>query len=102
MGYGGVVVERASQSSGGEANGPNWVARVMLGAGSADLTNPVNRTRITTDNFLVLEPTMSSEIPVLGRLTAGVLAGYRVVAGVRSYNPKLCRYPEKSWNRRRE
>lgn len=79
LGYGGVVV--GYQLPLGE--GPWWIgANALLGAGNAEVLDPIVGTEIGSDNFFVGEPEVSLGLQLSSHLNASLGAGYRLVAGV--------------------
>jgi hypothetical protein len=85
LGYGGVLVERSSRAAfqAVEPTGaPNWLVRFLVGAGNAELRDSGTGTRQRSDNFLVVETSISLELPVARRVHGGLVAGYRWVTGV--------------------
>jgi hypothetical protein len=85
MGYGGVFLERSSRAApprGERAEGAGWHLRLLVGAGNAEVRDSGTGARQRSDNFVVVESTMSIQVPLARRVDGGLVAGYRWVAGV--------------------
>jgi hypothetical protein len=84
IGYAGLLVERVlrplyTPDSGRPAN---VVARLTIGAGNGEVRDAATGARLRSDNFAVLEPALSLQVPLSRLISAGATAGYRVVGGV--------------------
>lgn len=78
FGYGGVVAEGTALEDGRLALG----GRLLLGAGSADVSNPSVGVSVDTDNVGVVEPELLARALPLPRVEAALSAGWRFVVGV--------------------
>ena len=79
LGYGGVVVGYRLPLG----EGPWWIgANALLGAGNAEVLDPIVGNEIGSDNFFVGEPEVSLGLQLHSHLNASVGAGYRFLAGV--------------------
>jgi hypothetical protein len=85
IGYAGVLVERVLRSlSTSPASGRSaaLMARMILGAGNGEVRDAATGARLRSDNFAVVEPAVSVQVPLSRLISAGAAAGYRVVSGV--------------------
>jgi len=85
LGYGGVVIEwvwRGGDDPSGTSEDPSRGTEgrlsLLAGAGNAELRQPVLGIRLESDNFVVLEPGVALGRRLLGRLSLGASARYRL------------------------
>lgn len=81
MGYGGVLVRWSPGSAPGDPGLP-WEVGALVGAGNAEVRDPVAGVRRGSDNFLVLAPTVSLRKHLAERVGAAVAAGWRLAFSV--------------------
>jgi hypothetical protein len=83
LGYAGVLLERGLGSlSGASPRAATFIARVMLGAGNAEVRDSATGARLRSDNFALIEPTITVLAPLSGVVSGGASASYRMVGGV--------------------
>ena len=85
IGYAGLLVERQVRSLSAPIDSgrtATLVARLLIGAGNAEVRDSATGGRLRSDNFAVLEPTLSVESSLSSAISAGASAAYRVVGGV--------------------
>lgn len=78
LGYGGVLL-RYHGPPGSGSNG--WSAGVLLGGGTARVQSALVGQEVGTDNFFVVEPSISYRWYLRSALTASLTAGYRFTPG---------------------
>lgn len=77
MGYGGVRVHRDFGS------GPPGIgAELLLGAGNAEVRDPVTEVRFGTDNFVVVQPMATAGTTLSSRFRFEAAVGWRFLLGV--------------------
>jgi hypothetical protein len=84
LGYAGLLVERGVRSLTGpdSPRGATLSARLMIGAGNAEVRDSASGSRLRSDNFVVMEPTITLQTPLSGFVHGGASASYRMVGGV--------------------
>jgi hypothetical protein len=87
LGYGGAMVERVlrprlSEEGPGVASRLAVCGRLLFGVGNANARDAVTRVRYLSDNFFVVEPTVSVSLPLGPWAEGGALLGYRIPLGV--------------------
>ena len=87
VGYGGITVEWspwAVSRAGADTTrySRNLAFGLLAGAGNAELRDAALGTRLGSDNFAVVEPTMRLSVPLATRAAVSVAAAYRLVFSV--------------------
>jgi hypothetical protein len=85
IGYGGLLFERevrALTAPSDSGRSGTLVARLLIGAGNAEVRDSSTGSRLRSDNFALVEPTISVESPLSAEVSAGASAAYRMVGGV--------------------
>jgi hypothetical protein len=82
IGYAGLFLQRSFYLSPGSSTRPTLSPRLLIGAGNAEVRDSGTESRLRSDNFLVLEPTLSFEAAMAGRISVGAVAAWRSVVGV--------------------
>jgi hypothetical protein len=85
LGYAGLLVERSIASLSSASDSPPaalLLARLLVGAGNAEVRDSATGSRLHSDNFGVIEPTITVQAPLARLVSAGASAAYRMVGGV--------------------
>jgi hypothetical protein len=87
VGYGGAVLERvlrarSSQAGPGPTSRLAVCGRLLIGVGNANARDAVTRVRYLSDNFFMVEPTVSLAMPLGSWVEGAALLGFRIPLGV--------------------
>lgn len=82
IGYAGLFLQRSFNLSPDSPTRPELSPRLLIGAGNAEVRDSGTESRLRSDNFLVLEPTLSFQAAMAGRVSVGAVAAWRSVVGV--------------------